>query len=155
MMQKGVLLLNVDFIKTLLDFEKRGFTGYIALCIAGLNGLEEGTILYDGGKIVGSFYEYFKLDKTFEGKDAFQRLLNASAAKNGVFDVITLTPEQVKLVLAVNEKTVFVPDQKQFEQVKVKEFSPAFEQEAIETVRRENKGELLKKYKLGDLNIEG
>ena len=149
--EKNAELLTIDFIKFLKENQKRAFTGYIALCIQGANGIEEGTILFDEGKIVGCFYEYYSFDKSFQGNEAFQRILNASAAKQGVFDVISLKPEQVRLVLAVNEGIVFVPAPGQLESVSVKEFSPLFEQEVVQSQSEQTRTEFLKKFKLQDL----
>ncbi len=157
MLNKNVDISNVDFLKALVQLQKKNFSGYVALCIKGVSGFEEGTVLFDSGKIVGCAYEYFKYAKEFQGTEAFQRILNAAAANIGVMDVVELTPEQVELVLAVNQKMIFVPDQKQMENVSVKEFSPLFEQQlAAEqpAMRTESREELLKKYKMGGLTSE-
>ena len=151
MVEKNADLLATDFLKKLVEMQKMGFTGYVALCVKGLSGLEEATVLYDEGKLVGCFYEYYKFNKTFEGREAFQRVLNASAAKNGVFDVIALKTEQVRLVLAVNEKIVFVPAPGQIEHAKVAEFSPLFEQNVTPESEEKVKSDVLKRFKLQDL----
>lgn len=152
MLYKNLDLNTVDFIKIMLELQNKRVTGYAAVCIKGVGGFEEGTVLYDAGKIVGCVYEYYKHDRQFEAGEAFQRILNASAAKNGVIDVVELSAEQVQLALAVNQKMIFVPDQKQLEQVKVESFSPLFEEQLLEEKPREGeRKELLNKYKLGGL----
>lgn len=152
MLNKSMDLSAVDFIKVLLQLQSRRFSGYAALCIRGAGGFEEGTVLVDAGKIVGCVYEYYKYNRQFEGSEAFQRILNASASTNGVIDVIELTSDQVQLVLAVNQKMIFVPDQKQLELIKVQEFSPLYEQQlAGETDNKVGRSDLMKRYKLGGL----
>jgi hypothetical protein len=154
---KNADLTTIDLVKTILEMQERTFSGYAAVCIQGTGGFEEGIVLFDSGKVVGCSYEYYKHSKMFEGSAAFQRVLNASAAKNGVVDIISLTPQQVQLVLALNEKMVFVPDQKQLEKVSVSEFSPSFEQEAAGGSLNpaqdavQSRSELLKKFKLGEM----
>ncbi|MEM4254981.1 MAG: DUF2226 domain-containing protein [Candidatus Norongarragalinales archaeon] len=157
MLNKNVDVSNVDFLKALVQLQRKNFSGYVALCIKGTGGFEEGTVLFDSGKIVGCAYEYYKHDKEFQGPEAFQRILNAAAATTGVMDVVELTPEQVELVLAVNQKMIFVPDQKQLESTSVKEFSPLFEQQLTAQQageKPESREQLLKKYKMGGLASE-
>jgi len=154
---KNAELSTIDLVKTLLEMQERTFSGYIAACVQGAGGFEEGMVLFDSGKVVGCAYEYYNHNKVFEGSAAFQRVLNASAAKNGVVDIISLTPEQVQLVLALNEKMVFVPDQKQLQSVKIQEFSPSFEEEATGVSGAgpagitPSRAELMKKFKLGEM----
>jgi len=151
---KNADLVTVDFLRALVQLQKKNFSGYVALCIRGTSGFEEGTVLFDGGKIVGCAYEYFKYGKEFQGQEAFQRIINATAAKQGIIDAVELTAEQVQLVLAINQKLLFVPDQRQLETLKVKEFSPLFENQTSAQQQPEGteaREDLLKKYKMGGL----
>ena len=151
-LSKDADLSSLDVIKTLEELGKREFSGYVAMCIEGHGGFEEGIALFEHGKVVGCYYDYYKHGKTFEGAAAFQRFLNATAAQNGVMDVILLTPEQVQLVLAVNEKMVFSPSGGWNAP---SNFSLNYEQEAIGKVEEkttETRSDLLKKFKLGELS---
>ncbi|MBS3070430.1 DUF2226 domain-containing protein [Candidatus Micrarchaeota archaeon] len=157
MLSKNVDAGSIDFLKALVQLQKKNFSGYVALCVKGAGGFEEGTVLLDSGKIVGCAYEYFKHAKEMQGAQAFQRVLNAAAAAIGTMDVVELTPEQVELVLAVNEKMIYVPDQKQMEGVSIKEFSPIFEQEVVSQQpkeKSESREDLLKKYGMGGLEAQ-
>ncbi|HLD62827.1 MAG TPA: DUF2226 domain-containing protein [Candidatus Norongarragalinales archaeon] len=157
MLSKNADAGSIDFLKALVQLQKKNFSGYVALCIKGAGGFEEGTVLLDSGKIVGCAYEYFRHGKELQGAQAFQRVLNAAAAAIGTMDVVELTPEQVELVLAVNEKMIYVPDQKQLEGVSVKEFSPLFEREVVSQQpqeQNESREDLLKKYKMGGLSTQ-
>ena len=136
-LQENTDVNEVDFIKTSASLCKQNFTGYAAICIKGASGLEEGTFLFDQGKIAGCFYEYYALKKEFYGKDAFQRILNASASKNGLFDIISITPDQVRLALAVNQKIMFAATAEQFQLAGAREFSPLFEQQASTATLRQ------------------
>ena len=109
---------------------KKKFSGYLALTIRANTGFEEGVLLYDSGKIVACSYQYFlnTMTKTFEGKDAFQRLLNASAAKNGVLDAFELRKEDAHSILSTSPQSVFTTPTT-FSQPK--EFSPLYYQQSI------------------------
>lgn len=139
----------VDFAALLAELEKRKFNGYACLCSAGNSGFEEGTLVFDDGKPVASIYEYYAFKKTFFGEQAFKRIANASCAATGVLDLFELSNEQVRLVLAFNERAIHVPDVKAiFSQKMV--FSAALEEEAKSSMLPATKSELLKKYGLVD-----
>jgi hypothetical protein len=145
---------STDTLKLLAELARSQFSGYIALCVKATS-LEEGTLLMDKGKIVGAMYEYYALKKEFAGEQAFTRFLNASAAKQGILDVIQLTPEQVHLALAFNENSVFVPKSDVLRHSQIKEFSPFFEQQAKnETEKIEKKDAPERKYNMYALTKE-
>ncbi len=143
----GIDVASVDFPALLSELLKKSFSGYLCMTIQGTGGIEEGTVLFDGKKIAGSFYEYFKYNKVLMGKDAWARVLNAAGAQHGVIDIYQLSTEQVELILAFNEQAIWVPSEKELRELKTNSFSPALE-EAVREAKPGEKGELLKKYKL-------
>jgi len=167
-LKRALDVSTTDFPALLKESREKKISGYIAVCIRS-SGTEEGTVLLDEGKIVGCAYEYYKHGKTVEGADAFKRVLNASGAKHGVIDVFKLTSEQVQLALVVNQKMVFVPIEHELLGFKSKPFSDAFEKEIAdsaktapvkaeakveETQEPKSSGDILKKYKIGDIKVE-
>ncbi|MFH0971878.1 MAG: DUF2226 domain-containing protein [Candidatus Micrarchaeota archaeon] len=142
---------TIDFSALLKELREKAFNGYIAMTIQGISGMEEGTVVCDNGKIVASFYEYFKYNKQVLGDLAFQRVMNSSAAKHGVVDIFQLTNDQVQLILAFNERAICLPSETDIKRLKVEEFSPFFEEQVKETASVGTKDELMKKYKLGDV----
>ncbi|MCX6767938.1 MAG: DUF2226 domain-containing protein [Candidatus Micrarchaeota archaeon] len=143
----GIDVASVDFPALLHELLKKGFSGYLCIAVQGAGGIEEGTLLFDGKKISGGFYEYFKHNKILMGKDAWARVLNAAGAEQGVVDIYQLSSEQVELVLAFNEQAIWVPSEKELRELKTASFSPALEEQA-KGMRKEEKEDLLKKYKL-------
>ncbi len=145
---------TVDFVALVTELQKKSFNGYVCVSVMGTNGIEEGTFVFDEGKIAASLYEYFKYDKTMQGELAFPRVMNASGAKKGVIDIFQLTAQQVQLFLAFNENAIFVPAEKDLRNLKASEFSPFFEEQVKEEEKRETKTDLIKKLKLEDLKKE-
>ncbi|NYZ78390.1 DUF2226 domain-containing protein [Candidatus Micrarchaeota archaeon] len=142
-------LTQVD-LQQLVDGElgARKFSGYVCLTIRGENGFEEGVLLLDGGKILGCGYEYLAFSKQFYGKNAFQRFVNALAAKSGVLDVFESKADDVHGILALNHDALYTASGKDL--TKPKEFSPFFEQEVAQEkagVAVEKK-EFFKRFKL-------
>ncbi len=134
------------------SLSKKKFSGYLALAIRAETGFEEGALLYDSGKIVACSYSYFleSSTKTFDSKDAFQRVVNASAAKNGVIDAFELCKEDVHSIISASPQSVFAAPAS-FTQPK--EFSQLFYQQSIGFQMQENEGgqSFFKKFKIKNL----
>lgn len=147
---------TVDFFKLLEELRNKKFNGYLCLCIKGERGIEEGTLLLDTGKIVGATYSYMAHGVALNGKSAFERIMNATAAKYGMVDIYELDVEQIHLALAVNDDVVFVPQDQTLKGIKVEKFSPIYEQEILSRTQSEQPlqsgSTLLKKFKMSGLS---
>ncbi len=152
--KSAIDLATLDFFLLLQELTRKSFTGYLTMMIRGAGGLEEGTLVYDGGKIVACTYEYLRYDALLLGSDAFPRIVNASTAKKGIVDLYQLSSDQIKLVIAFNEKMVFVPNEKDLRNIKVTEFSPFFEDQVKEKAKT-GRAEILKKLKMGEVAGSG
>jgi hypothetical protein len=146
--KSAIDLASLDFPALLSELAKKKFTGYLAITVKGAGGIEEGTLIYDGGKIVACTYEYLRHNALVLGSGAFPRVVNASAAKKGIVDLFQLTSEQVKLTIAFNEQMVFVPQESDLANINPAEFSPFFEEQVCGG-RGEDKAQILKRLKLG------
>lgn len=140
-----------DIVALMDELRRKRFNGYMALAIKGHAGVEEGTVLFDTGKVVGTTYEYYAYDKEVAGEKAFQRLLNAASNKTGVIDVIELNVEQVHLGLAFHEDAVFVPSEESLRHIRLPAYTPFFEDEIRKEKQAETSSEPGKKYKIYDL----
>lgn len=149
--KSGVDVATIDFSELIKQLKEKGFNGYIAITIQGIGAIEEGEVIFDNGKIVAAFYEYFKYAKKVTGDLAFQRIMNASASKHGVIDIFQLTNDQVQLILAFNEQAICLPTENDIKKLRTEEFSPFFEEQVKESAQIGTKSDLLKKYKLGDV----
>ena len=152
-LKTGLEVSSVDFFALLKEMEKRRTSGYLAIAIAGEYGVEEGTMFFDEGKPVAAFYEYYFFKKTFYGREAFERIVNASASLHGVIDIFELSTDQVHLVLAFNESAISVPTEGDISPRKVI-FSKEFEERLKGALLPQTRGGLLKKYKLAGVMDE-
>lgn len=105
-MKVGIDVVTLDFPALIKELMKKKFSGYLCVTIQGNGGIEEGTLVFNGGKPTAAVYEYLRHNKTIFAKDAVPRIFNAAAATYGVVDIYQLTPEQVQLILAFNENAV-------------------------------------------------
>ena len=149
-LKTGLEVANVEFYALLKELDKLKFNGYVCLTVAGEKGFEEGAQIFDDGKPVASVYEYYKYRKTYYGEEAFNRVLNAAVAKEGIIDVFELSKEQVHLILAFNEKAINVPSPQQLAPRKLVH-SPAYENQAASSLVPPTRDALLRKYKLADV----
>lgn len=149
----GLEASAVDFFSLLKELEKRKTSGYLAITTAGEYGVEEGTLFFDEGKPVAAFYEYYYFKKTFYGREAFERVLNASASPHGIIDVFELSTDQVHLVLAFNESAISVPTEGETASRKII-FNKDFEEKLKGAQVPQTRGNLLKKYKLSSVMEE-
>lgn len=151
-LKTGLDVASTDFLKLLDELKLKKFSGYLCLTVK-VEGMEEGVLLFDAGKIVGSSYEYLRHGVKLSGEKAFVRVLNATAAKHGVMDLFMLNAEQVHLALAFNEDVVFVPNEASLRKVRIEKFSPFYEQEIagkeVGPVKKED--DPARKYKMGAL----
>ncbi len=143
---------TVDFLALLKELGLKLFNGYLAIAIKGNGGIEEGTLLFDNGKIVAATYEYFKHGKTMLADKAFVRVLNASFAKHGSVDLVQLSNEQVQLVLAFNENAITIPNEKDWNAFKGKSFSSTYEDEITGVAIPAHGADVMQKYKLTDVD---
>lgn len=149
MLKTGLDTATVNFSSLLKELAKKKFNGYVAMVIPGLGGLEEAILVFDEGRAVASSYEYMFYHKSMLGKEAFARVLNASASKSGVIDVIELSNEQVHLLLAFTEAAIYLPTDAELA-APIKEFTYDYEISMRSSQVPATREQLLKKYKLGE-----
>ena len=152
MIETSKNLKDVEAKNYLLKLMNKKFDGYICTTVRGINGIEEGLVLLEKGKITLSSYEYFWYDKKVVAEDALKRSLNSFNAPLGVMDVFSLTPQQVKLVKTLKEDCVLeIPVTK--DKLKIPSaFSYEYEKKLggkeVQEITRE---ELLERYGLAGL----
>ncbi|MFH1106609.1 MAG: DUF2226 domain-containing protein [Candidatus Micrarchaeota archaeon] len=147
----GIDVAAIDFFSLLAELKAKVFNGYMCITVQGTGGLEDGSLVFDNGKIVASFFDYLRYDKRLLGEAALVRVFNASQARTGVIDIYQLTNEQVQLILAFNENAICIPSERDLVRFKSQPFSDEYEGQLAAFEPGENKSELLKKYKLGDM----
>ncbi|MCD6230158.1 MAG: DUF2226 domain-containing protein [Candidatus Diapherotrites archaeon] len=128
----GNLLLSLDVLDTmsfnalLSDLIKKNFFGYVVVTINGVDGLEEGSIVFENGSSVAASYEFIKHDKKVSGDASLELVFNAVAAQHGVIEVYELKKDQVQIILALNDdsfKLKKLLDEKVLEEQKASEFN--------------------------------
>lgn len=144
-----------DFSNRMIELIKKKFNGYVNLTIEGFDGLEEGVLIFREGKIIASSYEYLKYGIAVNGNPAIAQVFNASAAGNGVFDVIAFRATDAELTIAVHPKirlnvNVSSGDIKKLTHNK---FNTSYARKVLSMVMKSSshRGEIMKKLGLGEM----
>lgn len=80
------------------------FAGYVVITIEGRSGIEEGALLLQQNRAIGAIFDYLRFSKKVLGEEAVAHFFNAAKADFGVMDIISLTKQQIELIIAFNEK---------------------------------------------------
>ncbi|HEV8290030.1 MAG TPA: DUF2226 domain-containing protein [Candidatus Norongarragalinales archaeon] len=150
-LKQALDVATIDFPGLFRELKGKSFNGYACLAVQGAIAIEEGTLVFDNGKVVACFYEYYKHNKLLVGEQAFPRVMNATAAKVGVLDIYALKNEEVQLMLAFYERAIYLPSEKDLF-ARVERFDDKFEKEIAEP-EGERKEETLKKYRIADVRV--
>ncbi|MCX8189636.1 MAG: DUF2226 domain-containing protein [Candidatus Diapherotrites archaeon] len=154
--QEHLKTTEVDMLKGINDLMQKAFTGYIVVTIQGIDGMEEGAILFRNGIIVGAGYEFMKSGTTIDGTDAFEIVLNAFKAKAGIIDIYSLSLQHMDLVIAFHEKMLIKAkiDPKTLQKLYPKEFSDRFAKAVIKQQEEQSKYDVFKKIGLPEMVSE-
>ncbi len=79
------------------------FNGYFVATIEGISGLEEGLLLIKEKNIVGAVFDSLRLNKQVYGLLALRLMFNLLKAKKGLFDLNSLSKQQIDLIIAFND----------------------------------------------------
>lgn len=102
---KGMNLREIDARKLLDGFYEKEFSGYLIITLEGFDGVEEGVVIFKEGSLTAAVYEYDLYGVTVFGDAAVNHFFNALAAQYIVGDVVSLSNQQVDLIIAFNEKS--------------------------------------------------
>ncbi|MCD4740147.1 DUF2226 domain-containing protein [archaeon] len=105
---QGRRLSAVNVTKDLAEFMSLDKMGYIAITIKGAHGLQEGLLIVENGRLIGAYYEYLSLGRSYNAKEALERSLNAFFAEKGIYDSYELTVQQIELLKIFNEDMLFL-----------------------------------------------
>ena len=105
-------------------------TGYIAFTVKDKTGVQDASVALAKGKVKGAFFEHFKTKEKITGEQALEKIKSLQSHQ-GVYDVVSLSEEQVNLSIAVRPES----------EVKLEK-----EEKQVETSE-----EILKKYGLSSL----
>lgn len=151
---RGKALGKFDPKEYLTKLMKEKFNGYVCLTVSGEKGFEETTLIFSDGRVTCCDYEYFKFNRKFSAEDGLKRALNAFTARNGVLDCFSLRPQQVQLVMTLNEDCVLKQAMGEAELAFPAAHIADFEKEVAGEIAKveETKTWFLKKYGLGKLS---
>ncbi|MEM4663100.1 MAG: DUF2226 domain-containing protein [Candidatus Diapherotrites archaeon] len=154
--QEHLKTTEVDMLKGITELMQKNFTGYIIVTIHGIDGMEEGAILFRNGLIVGAGYEFMKHGVTIEGTNAFEIVLNAFKAKYGIIDIYSLSLQHMDLVIAFHEKMLIKAkiDPKTLQKLYPKEFSDKYARAIVRQKEEQSKYEVFKKIGLPEMISE-
>ncbi|MDZ4256513.1 MAG: hypothetical protein U1C71_02820, partial [archaeon] len=80
------------------------FSGYLILSTLSEIGVDEGALLFRVGQGMGGVFEYHGVSKILYGSESLPHVFNAMAAEHTVIDIVSLSLQQVDLVMAFNGK---------------------------------------------------
>ncbi|MBN1941122.1 MAG: DUF2226 domain-containing protein [Candidatus Diapherotrites archaeon] len=101
---KNLILKEINLENKINSFLEKDFRGYLVLTAAGRAGIEEGAILIQKNELIGAVFEYLRFKKRVYGELALRHYFNAAKADFGVMDVVSLSKQQIELIIAFNEK---------------------------------------------------
>ena len=138
-------------IKTITEEE---FTGYLIFTCEGFTGIEEGVLLFRTGKLIGAIFNYDRIGKELTGEKALITSFNLMRAKQGVYDIIALTIQQIDLIIAFDEEIKLSREYKlkDIQKMIPREYSKKYSEEIIGKEKEKTKEELYKE--LGLVGIE-
>lgn len=153
--QQGVDSRKFDETKEINSLFDKLFSGYLVITIEGFGGVEEGIMIFKKGRIVGTIYEYMNYGITIFGESAIPQIFNSLAAEFGVIDVVSLTTDQVDLVIAFNDKIKLPIElgKRDVSKFFVKKFSPSYAAKVLSKVveKQETTKTIFDKLGLSDL----
>ena len=103
MLRQAANARQADYKRDFLAQMGAGFSGYAAMAVEGVDGIEEGALFFKNGQLLGSAYEYPKHLVSVSSDEALRCCFNALASDYAVFDLVKLSNQQVDLILALNE----------------------------------------------------
>ncbi len=153
--QSGVPLNRLNPVFLFSDLMDTRFSGFVVVTIEGFSGIEEGVVFFREGQLAGAAFSYDHPDVSVFGNAALDSAFNACLAKRGVLDVVSLSRQQVDLVLALEEKVAvsLSPVKADLAKKLAGPFSDRFAQTALRSTQQEtvDRHELLKKLGLAEL----
>ncbi len=157
-LQIGQDLEKYDLIEIFKGLERESFNGYVVLAVRGVEGVEESALVFLEGSVVAASHEFLRYGKSVEGLDAIPLLVNALALGKGIFDIYELSREQVRLILAFNEKARIqeFPKWDEIKKLVPSKYNPEFVKEVVQKVAPEEweKSRMLARYGLVDIDVE-
>ncbi|MFH0715001.1 MAG: hypothetical protein V1847_04300 [Candidatus Diapherotrites archaeon] len=131
---------------------QNNFSGYVAVTFEGFDGVEEGVLLFKNGLGVACAHSFLKYDSALQGNMALANWVNGFAAGYGVMDAVQLTPLQVDMSIAFDERLkLSAPmNDKALAKLWPQKFNPVLAQSALKEAKPKivshSKDDLLKKF---------
>jgi len=100
---------KADFTKLVPKFEGLKLNGYLVMDLLTNNGVEEGLLLFNNGKITGCSYNYLNKNKIINGDKALELTMKACAGR-GVFDLYELDSKSIELAKTFNKDILISKD---------------------------------------------
>ena len=147
--EKGLKLSEKNVEKILSDLFTEIFSGYMIVTVEGLQGIEEGLLLFEKGSLKGAIFEELWSEKELLGEEALKRIANALASREGIAGINSLTKQQVDLIIAFQEKMAL---QKEYRLEDIKKMIPKESTVKKEEERKESRLDIFKS--LGLVGVE-
>jgi hypothetical protein len=140
-----------DKISALLETD---FAGYAVVTIEGRSGIEEGILLIRQNIVIGAIFDYLRFAKEVFGDEAVTHFFNAAKADFAVMDIISLSKQQIELIIAFNEKIELSKPimQKDLARIGAEKFSPRLAESVLgnELFKKESRFDVFRKVGLAE-----
>lgn len=154
--EKNIVLKEIDIFKKISGLMQKDFSGYAVITIEGRSGVEEGAALVLKGELIGSIFEYLRFDRKVFGDSALLHFLNASRADFGIMDLVSLSRQQIDLIIAFNEKIELGKpvSPKDLQRLVPDSYNPKFAENFLgkELEKKESKFDVFKKIGLAEFS---
>jgi len=155
-LEEGLPLKDFKPRQTLELLSDKLFSGYVVCGSEGIDGMEEGVLLFKKGEVIAAIYEYCKHRQDSFGNDALPQVMNSFLAPCGIVDIISLGLSRVDLVTAFNDKITLsktIP-KKDIPKYLPKSYTRNFAEKELKGLAKEEKSsyDILKRLGLGQLS---
>ncbi len=105
LVKSGEIRKNTSIGEITVELKKSKFTGYAGFTVKDETGLHDFNIAFVNGEVAGAFHEDFKKKENYFGEKALENIQNHEKTHVGVYDVVSLSKEQVELAVAVRPES--------------------------------------------------
>ncbi|MBN3036961.1 MAG: hypothetical protein JW834_00770 [Candidatus Diapherotrites archaeon] len=146
-----------DVVNDLREFMDNRRDGCFVVALKGEKGIEEGLIVIGSGMVIAAHYEYLRYGKEYNAGEALKRCSNAFFASRGIYEVYSLTGQQLELLKIFNESLLLLEGipLRSFEGMMPVAFSEEYEKQVLaEFPEEETRDDILKKRGMSEVRID-
>lgn len=154
-LESGIIVKGNIVKEKIAALLETDFAGYAVVTIKGRSGIEEGALLMQQNRVIGAIFDYLRFSKKVLGDSAVVHFFNAAKADFAVMDIISLTKQQIELIIAFNEKIELSKPvlPRDLARIGVEKFNPGLAESVLgnELLKKESRFDVFRKAGLTEL----